>query len=172
MFFRRYLLLLRIQFENNRYTNEYTSIRHIINKSPWENILKYGGHIQILLVCIHYADTCQRGLPSYGVSPITSVKRWMWYFSMWVKRLKSGIIPMDLTLASTFARLPDKASSTATCTLSPDTKVMCQIRKVGWGELFRVNRSIDIKNYKYISSILLVSQIIIIFADEYQKVLS
>ena len=78
---------------------------------------------------------------------------------------------MDLTLASTLAKLLARVSSTATCTLSPDTKVMCQIRKAGWGELFRVNRSIDIKNYKYISSILFVSQIIIIFADAYQKVL-
>ena len=83
----------------NRLPHEYTAVRHIINKSPWENILKYGGYIQILLVCIHYADTCQRGLPSYGVSPITSAKRWTWCFSMCVKRLKSVIIPMDLTLA-------------------------------------------------------------------------
>ena len=43
--------------------------------------------------------------------------------------------------------------------------------KGGVRGVFQVNRSIDIKNYKYISSILLVSQIIIIFADAYQKVL-
>ena len=43
--------------------------------------------------------------------------------------------------------------------------------KGGVRGVFQVNRSIDIKNYKYISSILFVSQIIIIFADAYQKVL-
>ena len=41
------------------------------------------------------------------------------------------IIPMDLTLVSILARLPDRVSSTAICTLFLDTRVMCQIRKAG-----------------------------------------
>ena len=49
----------------NLLTHEYTAVRHIINKLPWENILKYGGNIQILLVCVDHADTCQGRLPTY-----------------------------------------------------------------------------------------------------------
>ena len=43
--------------------NADTTIRHTDHQSAWENLLKHDGDIQILLVCIDYADTCEIGQP-------------------------------------------------------------------------------------------------------------
>ena len=44
-----------------KYDNADTAIRHTDHEPTWEDFLKYGGDIQILLVCIDYADTCEIG---------------------------------------------------------------------------------------------------------------
>ena len=41
--------------------NADTTIRHTDHEPAWEDFLKYGGDIQILLVCVDYANTCEIG---------------------------------------------------------------------------------------------------------------
>ena len=43
--------------------NADTAIRHTDHEPAWEDFLKYGGDVQILLVCIDFANSCEIGQP-------------------------------------------------------------------------------------------------------------